>query len=204
MLLTVDQLQDALPGIKNAESVINFLNIHLFKYNITNTEQVAQFLAQTGYESANWTVLEENLNYSESALLAVFPSHFSGDAEASEYARHPVRIANRVYANRMGNGDEASGDGWRFRGRGIIQITGRDNYTEFAKWCGLDTSENATTYIETNITGAILAGMWFWVSNHLQEYSDNVAEVTRIINGGYNGLSTRNSNYMRIYKLLST
>jgi putative chitinase len=199
--ITIDQMRQILIGYKNVSQVVNFVNEKFSTNQFDTAEKVAQFFAQTCAESANWTVTDENLNYSTQALLTVFPTHFSGLADAEAYARQPVRIANRVYANRMGNGDELSGDGWNFRGRGIIQITGRTNYTIFANSRDEDT-DDAIMDIETDPTGPIDVGFWYWQTNNLTQYGNDVQTVTRVINGGLNGLAIRQENYDRIYPLL--
>lgn len=165
------------------------LSTELQAANIVTAREVAAFIAQTGHESAGYTTLVENLNYSEQALLSLFPSHFSGAADAANYARQPEKIANRIYSNRMGNGNEASGDGWKFRGRGLIQLTGRDNYTQFG-------SVNNPDYLSTP-AGAVASAAWFWNKNNLNQYADagEITIMTKIINGGTNGLNDRIARY---------
>lgn len=156
-------------------------------------EQQAMFIAQCGHESAGFSIFSENLNYSEQALLRVFPKYFN-ERTARQYARKPEMIANRVYAARMGNGSEASGDGWRYRGRGIIQITGKNNYTAFKAWLGRDIQLDD---IATNLDLAVKAGVWFWLANDLAQIN-SVEKATRRINGGSNGLAERVSLYRRL------
>lgn len=156
-------------------------------------EQQAMFLAQCGHESAGFSVFSENLNYSEQALLRVFPKYFN-ERTAKQYARKPEMIANRVYAGRMGNGSEASGDGWRYRGVGAIQLTGKNNHTAFKKWLGRDIEPSD---IAVNLDLAVKAAVWFWLVNDL--YSINsVSKATLRINGGSNGLSDRVYLYRRL------
>lgn len=173
------------------------LNALLTKYSINSAARIAMFLAQTYEETAGWTELVENLNYSAAALVATWPSHF--DATTSIlYARQPEKIANRAYADRMGNGNEASGDGWEFRGRGIIQLTGRTNYQNFANFMGKSITDTVT-YMSTP-AGAIEVGCYFWQINQLNKYADDkdVAGATQTINGGLTGLSTRENLYTQI------
>ena len=170
------------------------------KYGITNERRVAHFLSQCAHESGGFKRLEENLNYSAKALRAVFGRYF-GDApkaDADEYARNPEMIANRVYNDeyrkyKMGNTEE--GDGWRFRGRGLKQLTGRDNYTRFGKSVGM-TAEEAAEYVATP-AGAIESACWFWDTNNLNDIADtdDVKRMTKKINGGTIGLEDRMRRY---------
>ena len=170
------------------------------KYGITNERRVAHFLSQCAHESGGFKRLEENLNYSAKALRAVFGRYF-GDApkaDADEYARNPEMIANRVYNDeyrkyKMGNTEE--GDGWRFRGRGLKQLTGRDNYTRFGKSVGM-TAEEAAEYVATP-AGAIESACWFWNTNNLNDIADtdDVKRMTKKINGGTIGLEDRMRRY---------
>lgn len=170
------------------------------KYGITNERRVAHFLSQCAHESGGFKRLEENLNYSAKALRAVFGRYF-GDApkaDADEYARNPEMIANRVYNDeyrkyKMGNTEE--GDGWRFRGRGLKQLTGRDNYTRFGKSVGM-TAEEAAEYVATP-AGAIESACWFWDANNLNDIADtdDVKRMTKKINGGTIGLDDRMRRY---------
>ena len=162
----------------------------LQKYEITSVLRVAMFLAQTGHESNNYHQLIENLNYRASTLTSTWPKRFPRDI-AAQYAHNPEAIANRAYCNRMGNGDEASGDGWQFCGRGLIQMTGRENYEKFAQYTGRNIND-IVAYCETS-DGAIESACFFWKDHELNRYSDesNVTEVTKIINGGDLGLEDR-------------
>jgi len=160
-----------------------------------NIRRAAGFLAQTAHESGGFNFTKENLNYGAAGLLSTFKKYFSTAAIAKEYERKPEKIANRVYANRMGNGDEASGDGYRFRGRGLIQLTGRNNYTSLAADLGLSI-EDTVAYLETPAGAASSAG-WFWDNNNLNQYgdSDDFVTLTKRINGGTNGLEDRTHHY---------
>jgi putative chitinase len=174
------------------------------KFNITTNLRLAHFLSQCGHESGNFTAIKENLNYSADGLLKIFPKYFNTGINAS-YARQPEKIANRVYANRMGNGDEASGDGYRFRGRGYIQLTGKQNYTAFGKSIGEDILSNpdlvATKY-------PLASAAFFFNNNNLWTICDKGADeatvtaVTKRVNGGTIGLSDRLKHFNEFYSLL--
>ena len=156
--------------------------------------RAAHFFAQTSHETGGFKAFSENLNYSAQGLQGIFGKYFPGTLEES-YARQPEKIANRVYANRMKNGDENSGDGFRFRGRGLIQLTGRDNYTRFAE--ALDMSiEDTVRYLETP-NGAVASAGWFWDNNKLNQFcdKDDFITLTKRINGGTIGLEDRKHHY---------
>jgi putative chitinase len=191
MILTEGHLRAVFPDLRNPDDFVEPLNYTFEKFSINTRPRIAAFLAQTGHESAHFKAMRENLNYSRDALLRVFPRHFPTVALAESYARQPERIANRVYANRMGNGDEASGDGWKFRGRGLIQLTGRQNVSRFAEYVGLNLDE-AISYLET-VEGACMGAGWFWHVNNLNRFADSgdFDTLTRRINGGVNGLADR-------------
>ena len=140
------------------------------KYEINTKERVAGFIAQTAHESANYTTLKENLNYSAAGLTKTWNKRFPTEAAAMPYNRNPEKIANKVYADRLGNGNESSGDGWKYRGRGVIQLTGKDNYAAFAKSIN-KTLDETVTYLETK-EGAIESACWFWKTNNLNRWVD--------------------------------
>lgn len=167
------------------------LNETMERFQINTPMRAAQFLAQTAHESGGFRMTVENLNYSAEALLRVFRKYFPSDEMARAYARQPEKIANRVYGGRMGNGDEASGDGWRFRGRGLIQLTGRANYTAFAREIAIDVIRDPDR-VERAPLAAVSAG-WFWSRNNLNAIADSgdVEAVTRRVNGGTHGLNDR-------------
>lgn len=174
------------------------------RYRINTRYRIAGFLSQTSHESAGYTRLEENLNYSATRLNEVFYKYFAGAGRnAWDYHRQPEKIANVVYANRMNNGPTSSGDGWRFRGGGLIQITGRYNYTQFARDARL-TVEEAAEYVRTR-EGAVHSSCWFWDVNSLNLYCDrqDVRGLTKRINGGYNGLQHRQQLWSRCLILLN-
>ena len=148
-----------------AEEWIDAINTTFETFGIETSEQQASFLGQCGHESAGFSVLVENLNYKAESLCKVWPKRFPSLEMAQPYHRNPEKIANHVYANRMGNGDEDSGDGWAYRGRGLIQLTGRDNYRACGEALGVDLEANPE-YVETPMYAALSAG-WFWNKNHL-------------------------------------
>jgi putative chitinase len=163
------------------------------KYGIDTPLRQRHFLAQLLHESASFNAVRENLNYSGEALWRTFPRHFANQAEAMTFARQPERIANRVYANRMNNGNEASGDGWRFIGRGLIQITGRANYTAVSRALFGDERLLTNPELLEQPRFAVESACWFWRSNNLNQFADrdDIETVTRRINGGLNGLADR-------------
>ena len=201
---TVEKLKAALPGIKEPEEWMKSINKVLPVYGITSKERVAMFLAQTGHESNNWTLLEENLYYRAEGLLKVFGKYYKSLAEAQAHAKKPAMIANRVYANRMGNGDTASGDGYNFRGRGIIQITGKNNYAKASTALYGDNRLLKTPDLLKTKDGAVGSAAWFWNINNLNAPSDkkDVLAATKTINGGTNGLEDRKTKFNKILKLL--
>jgi putative chitinase len=164
----------------------------------------ASFLAQCAHESGQFTVISENLNYSAAGLQKVFKKYFPTPELANQYARKPQMIANRVYANRMENGSEASGDGWKFRGRGFIQLTGKRNY----RLCGTDLKLNLLEdpdYVSRSPVGAVESALWFWQRNNLNMYADrdDLKGQTYVINGGFNGLAERLKYYENAKRVLS-
>ncbi len=170
-------------------------------YQINTSLRAAAFIAQVGHESSGLNRIIENLNYSAEGLIKTFSKYFTLIL-AKQYARQPEKIANRVYANRMGNGDEASGDGWKFRGRGLIQITGRNNYTLLSADCGVS-MDDITSFLETP-QGATKSAGWFWNRASLNPLADveNIVKITKKINGGLNGLSERMKLYNKAKILL--
>jgi len=192
-ILTRDQLKQMVknPYIDHWYSALAQL---LPDYELNTPLRVAHFVAQCAHESGNFVFIRENLNYKAASLQKIFAKYFPTAELAAEYANRPEQIANRIYASRMGNGPETSGDGYRFCGRGLIQLTGRDNYTFFAG--SLDISvEDASQYLET-FEGAAQSACWFWEQNNLNRFADanDVKGLTRAINGGYIGLEDRQSH----------
>jgi len=195
-VITQDLLEDIFDttGSSVLARYVGPMQMLLQQYSINTPKRVAMFLSQVGQESAGLRVTEENLNYSAAGLRAVFPTHFPNHDEAA-YARQPEKIANRVYASRLGNGNEASGDGWRYRGRGLIQITGKTNYTAFATFTN-KSLEDATSYLSA-VDGAVHSAVWYWNKNNLNRFADAGDEVgcTKAVNGGLNGLAQRTQYY---------
>ena len=189
-ILALDQLKQMVknPHITHWHGVLDQL---LDDYEINTPLRVAHFVAQCAHESGNFVFIKENLNYKAASLQKIFGKYFPTAELAAQYANRPERIANRVYANRMGNGDETSGDGFRYCGRGLIQLTGKDNYTFFAG--SLDISvEEASEYLAT-FEGSAQSACWFWEQNKLNRFADanDTKGLTRAINGGYIGLEDR-------------
>ena len=183
MELTLQQLKQMVPGITYAEHWLEALDQLLPDYEINTPHRVAAFIAQCAHESGGFRFIKENLNYKAESLRKVFPKYFPTDALAAQYANRPEMIANRVYANRMGNSDEASGDGYKYCGRGLIQLTGKDNYTFFAGSLGIAEAE-AADYLAT-FEGACQSACWFWEQNNLNRFADagDIKGLTRAING---------------------
>ena len=177
---------------KECDYYYEALQTLLIQYNIDTPLRIAHFLAQILHESGHLKYNKENLNYSTKALRSVFGKYFKTDKEAEEYARKPEKIANRVYANRMGNGDEASGDGWKYAGKGLIQLTGKANYTECGNSLGLDLV-NHPDMIITSPETCVETACWFWNKNNLNRYADkdDIITITKRINGGLNGIESR-------------
>jgi putative chitinase len=196
-MITLDLLKKICPKTKVAvlEKYVTPLNEVAEYYEINTPQRVAAFLAQVAHESGGFNAVKENLNYSAKGLMGTFKKYFPTEDLAKQYERQPEKIANKVYANRMGNGDEASGDGARFCGRGLIQLTGKQNYTRFAADLGV-TLEECVAYLETP-AGAVSSAGWFWDSNNLNAISDrgDMKLLTKRINGGHIGLEDRIHHY---------
>lgn len=175
-------------GIK----LIGYTNFTLVleHYEINTRLRLAHFIAQLKHESCNFTKLTESLKYSEKRLLEIFPKYFTKET-AKEYAGKPKKIANKVYSNRLGNGDESSNDGWTYRGRGVIQITGKSNYRYYGKLLELDLVEVPELACEPVYTFMIAGAFWLSKGCNQLADKDDIKAVTRKINGGYNGLEDR-------------
>ena len=189
--LTIDVLKACLPQAKpeRLNMFLEGLNETFEHFEINTPARQAMFIAQTAHESGNFSAVEENLNYQAKALMAFWPKKFAGVAD--DYARKPEKIANRAYCDRMGNGNEASGEGYKYRGRGLIQLTGKDNYTFFAGSLGIPVEE-AAAYMST-FEGAAQSACFFWEQNKLNRFADanDVKGLTKAINGGFIGLDDR-------------
>ena len=176
----------------------------LEKYEINTLDRKAGFFSQCSYESGNFKRLKENLNYSSDRLCVVFKKYFPTTESAKVFHRDPIKIANKVYANRMGNGDEKSGDGWRFKGRGYIQLTGKNNYTKFAEHIG-KSIEETIEYLETPI-GALESALFYWKIANCNKHCDtkDIKALTKSINGGHHGLEEREKLYNKFVSILQS
>lgn len=206
--MNLSQFAHMIPTNKEAATWFT-LAVRLFKkYDLDSVERVAAFMAQTAHESSDWRVIEENLNYSKLRLKQIFPKYFPTEAALNAAAGKPEVIANIVYndANRGARsklGNTQPGDGWRFRGGGLIQLTGRSNYTAFGRSIG-KTAEEAAAYVRTK-EGALESALWFWKTNGLNTLADkkNLEAMTKRINGGTNGMADRRTRYNNALKILS-
>jgi putative chitinase len=199
--LKLEKLKGHIP-----DSVIAMIPETAAKFQIDSPLRLAHFLAQCGHESGGFRLTQENLNYSAKGLNGIFKKYFPTEASAAAYARNPQKIANKVYANRMENGSEASGDGYKFRGRGYIQLTGRANYTAFGKSIGEDIVNNPDIVSGKH---ALLSAAWFWSKNGLNKMADGgasdavVTSITKRVNGGTIGLADRIKHFKEYYHLLA-
>lgn len=182
-------------ALELSKKYISLLN----KYKVNTPLRLAHFFAQVKHES-NLKPISENLNYSVQGLLNTFKKYFTPD-QANQYARKPQAIANRVYANRMGNGNEQSGDGWKYRGRGFIQITGKDNYRLLSNDSGVDYISNPDLLL--NEADSLISALWYWnrINGNTLADTDNILAITKAINGGTNGLEDRKAN-LQYYKTI--
>lgn len=210
-MLTLEQFRQLVPNTKyqqqwyetlfGKKSILGDKTL-LEEYEINTPKRIAAFMAQCGHESGGFVWLTENLNYSAAGLMKTFAKYFPDQATAAAYARQPDKIANRVYANRMGNGDEASGDGARYKGRGLIQVTGKDNYFWFASSLEI-TPEAAAEYMQT-FEGAAQSACWYWENTSLNKLADvgDILAMTKRINGGTIGLEDRKKHYAHALHVL--
>jgi putative chitinase len=199
MDLKLEKLKGHIP-----ESVLSMIPETAEKFQINTPLRLAHFLAQCGHESGGFRAVQENLNYSSDGLKKIFPKYFPGNLSES-YARQPQKIASKVYGGRMGNGDESTGEGFKFRGRGYIQLTGKNNYDAFGKSINEDVLSNpdivATKY-------PLLSAAWFFNKNGLHKMADEgstdvvVTKITRRVNGGTIGLADRIKHFKEYYELL--
>lgn len=199
--MNIDNLKNTVPN-----EVLDQIQETIQKFELNTPLRLAHFLAQCAHESGNWRFKVENLNYSAAALQSVFRRHFPDEATAAQYARKPEAIANRAYANRMLNGDESSGDGWKFRGRGYIQLTGKQNYTLFDSIVEENILENPDLVSEKY---PLLSAAWFWDSNRLNALADkgatdeDVTAITKRVNGGTHGLDDRINKFKQYFTSLT-
>lgn len=210
-MLTLEQFRQLVPNTKyqqqwyetlfGKKSILGNKTL-LEEYEINTPKRIAAFMAQCGHESGGFVWLTENLNYSAAGLMKTFAKYFPDQATAAAYARQPDKIANRVYANRMGNGNEASGDGARYKGRGLIQVTGKDNYFWFASSLEI-TPEAAAEYMQT-FEGAAQSACWYWENTSLNKLADagDILAMTKRINGGTIGLEDRKKHYAHALHVL--
>ena len=199
--MNLDKLKGHIP-----DSVIAQIPGVMEKFEINSPLRLAHFLAQCGHESGGFKLVQENLNYGAKGLMGIFKKYFPDEATALAYERKPEKIANVVYASRMGNGDKTSGDGYKFRGRGFIQLTGKDNYVAFGKSISEDLSATpdlvATKY-------ALLSAAWFFNKNGLHKLADSgatdavVTSITKRVNGGTIGLPDRIKHFKEYHALLA-
>lgn len=204
MTITTDILRKIAPtrSAIDFSAYADFITLYASEFGITSKLRMAHFLAQVTHESGEFRYTEENLNYSAERLLKVFPKYFN-QKRAQQYAHKPFAIGARVYANRMGNGEEATLDGFTYRGRGLIQLTGRDNYRAFNDYLhslgsvDIDVVKNPDEVAKPEL--AVCSAMWFWSSRGLNRLadSDDLKLITRKINGGTNGLAQRQLYLLR-------
>jgi len=200
-ILSEKQLAQLIPGNPYVDHWHHAMEQCLPDYDINTPRRIAAFVAQCAHESGGFRFLTENLNYRAESLVKTWPKYFN-TSNASSYAKKPERIANRAYANRMGNGDEASGDGWRFCGRGLIQLTGKDNYQSFAD--SIETDINDIPDYLATFEGAVQSACWFWETNNLNKWADlgDILTLTKRINGGTLGLDDRMKHYTHALHVL--
>ena len=198
--LKLDKLKGHIP-----DAVIAMIPDTAAKFEINTPLRLAHFLAQCGHESGGFKATQENLNYSAKGLAGIFKKYFPTEAAAAPYARQPQKIASKVYGGRMGNGPESTGEGYKFRGRGYIQLTGKENYTAFGKSIGEDVCANPQVVAEKY---ALLSAAWFWSKNKLNEIADTgatdevVTKITKRVNGGTIGLADRIKHFKEFHTLL--
>ena len=206
-MISIESFNELFPNAVDAQEWVDAMAEHLVANQINTTLRLAAFVSQCGHESGGWRVFEENLNYSQQGLRSVFKKYFPTDELAAEYARKPQQIASRVYANRMGNGSEESGDGWKYRGRGIIQLTGKANYERFSHQQFGDHKMLATNpdLLKTDKNISLLSALWFWNQGNINIEADkgDIKRMTQKINGGQNGLAERIELYNHAMQVLS-
>ena len=204
MNLTVAQLKQIIPENKNAEQWHKALITFMPAYDINTTPRIAAFLAQCAHESGGFNTIRENLNYRPDALVKIFGKYFDLPT-AQKYCALPNKqeaIANRIYANRMGNGNEQSGDGYRYCGRGLIQLTGKENYSRYSQSLKINLDEVIKNL--STVEGCVQSACWFWKTNNLNQWADkgDILTLTKRINGGTIGLDDRIKHYNHALKIL--
>jgi putative chitinase len=204
LALSLDQLKQIVPGNPYIDHWYEALCEILPDYDINTPQRIAAFLAQCAHESGGFKAIKENLNYRPETLLKLFGKYFDMPT-AQQYCALPNKqeaIANRIYANRMGNGPESSGDGYRYCGRGLIQLTGKDNYTRYAQSTE-QSVEEASEHL-TTFEGCVQSACWFWEANNLNQYADSgdILTMTKRINGGTIGLEDRQKHYAHALHVL--
>jgi putative chitinase len=202
--MTLDQFTAIVGNNPYAEHWVEALNKCWPDYDITTPQRQAAFMGECCVESAKFTAIQENLNYRAATLHAQWPSHFQSLEIAQQYEHQPEKIANRAYCNRMGNGPEESGDGWKFRGKGLIQLTGRDNYQGFANSVQMSI-DDAAAYLET-FEGCVQSACYFWENANLNTLADqgNIDHISHIINGGTLGQEERRHFYQIALQVLGS
>jgi putative chitinase len=197
--ITLDTFKKAVPLCKDPTKWLEAFNSKLPSSTINTKLRLCAFIAQCAHESSNFNILQENLNYSAKGLKVTFPKYFVTDETALMFERQPAKIANRVYADRMGNGTEMSGEGYKYRGRGIIMLTGRDNYLKLSSAIGIDNKYTVNPDLLMKPEDAIDAALWFWNKNNLNQFADksDMITLTKRINGGLIGIDERIANYKR-------
>jgi len=205
-MITGEQFNHLFPRNPDPELWANSMAEVFPTYEINTPRRVAAFLAQCGHESGGWTIFQENLNYSAQGLNSIFKKYFPTIESAQPYARKPEMIANKIYANRMGNGAPETGDGWKYRGRGPIQLTGSANYKAFAQEMFDDWENlyNNPDWVTEDKDFALMSAIWFWNKNKLNALADieDIKTMTKRINGGYLGLEDRIKHYNECIHLL--
>jgi putative chitinase len=199
---TQSKFEEIIGKNPHAEHWFEALEQILPDYDVNTVSRVAAFLAQTAHESGGYRAIKENLNYKAASLCKVWPRYFPTMEIANAYAGKQEMIANRAYANRMGNGPEESGDGWKFCGRGLIQLTGKDNYTRYAQ--SLEISLDEASEHLTTFEGCVQSAAWFWEANNLNQWADSgdILTLTKRINGGTIGLEDRIKHYKHALHVL--
>lgn len=202
---TLDQLRQLIPNAAGGvQAWYDGLTDALPQYEIVTPERVAAFIAQCAHESGGFRMMEENLNYKAATLTKLWPKRYPAGV-AEQYAGKPQAIANKSYGGRMGNGDEASGDGWKYRGRGILQLTGKDNYRACSKYLFSDDTLLDNPDILLDAYYATHSACWFWNANKLNQYADNgdFLTMTKRINGGTIGLDDRIKHFKHALEVLN-